>query len=141
MAKRRAGSQTTNLTPNQKKSEIDPIYLFVDGVRHTIGKLSTTTTTLLQIASQSEVCLQSYGAPKLWESQLGRFRGSPRTKSHLDVGLVERCRVYYRGEGGGFPQVQAVVNLVCPCCPWFVLAPKMLQLCTNHLVRVLCKPV
>ncbi len=37
---------------------------------------------------------------------------NPGTKSHLDVGLVERHIVYYKGEGGGFPQVQAVVNLV-----------------------------
>jgi hypothetical protein len=29
---------------------------------------------------------------------------------------------------------------MCPCCPWFVLAPKVFQLCTNHLVWVLCKP-
>jgi hypothetical protein len=28
---------------------------------------------------------------------------SPGTKNHLDVGPVERCRVYYKGEGGGFP--------------------------------------
>ncbi len=28
---------------------------------------------------------------------------SPRTKCHLDVGLVERHKVYYKGEGGGFP--------------------------------------
>jgi hypothetical protein len=54
---------------------------------------------------------------------------------------MERCRVYYKGEGGGFPQVQAVVSLVCPCCPWFVLAPKVLQLCTNHLMWVVCRPV
>jgi len=27
-------------------------------------------------------------------------------KSHLDVGPMERCKVYYKGEGGGFPQVQ-----------------------------------
>ncbi len=33
-----------------------------------------------------------------------------------------------RGEGGGFPQVRAVVSLVCPCCPWLVLAPRVLQL-------------
>jgi hypothetical protein len=25
------------------------------------------------------------------------------TKSHLDVALVESYRVYYMGEGGGFP--------------------------------------
>ncbi len=31
--------------------------------------------------------------------------GNPRTKGHLDVGLVERHNVYYKGEGGGFPQV------------------------------------
>jgi len=31
--------------------------------------------------------------------------GNPRTKSHLDVGLVERRKVYYKGGGGGFPQV------------------------------------
>jgi hypothetical protein len=29
--------------------------------------------------------------------------GSPRTKCHLDVGLVERYKIYYKGEGGGFP--------------------------------------
>jgi hypothetical protein len=29
--------------------------------------------------------------------------GSPMTKCHLDVGLMERHRVYYKGEGGGFP--------------------------------------
>jgi hypothetical protein len=64
-----------------------------------------------------------------------------RDKSHLDVALVERCKVYYKGEGGGFPQVWAVVSLVCPSCPWFVLAPKVLQLCTNHFVLVLCRSV
>ncbi len=66
---------------------------------------------------------------------------SPGTKSHLDVGPVERCRVYYKGEGGGFPQVQAVVSLVCPCCPWFILALKVFQRYTNHLVWVVCRPM
>jgi len=37
---------------------------------------------------------------------------SPGTKCHLDVGLVERHKVYYKGEGGGFPQVWAVVNIM-----------------------------
>jgi len=44
----------------------------------------------------------------IWESE---------TKSHLDVSLVERHRVYYKGEGGGFPQVQAVVSLVSSSLP------------------------
>jgi len=64
----------------------------------------------------------------------GLPNGSLGTKCHLDVGLVERHKVYYKGEGDGFPQVQAVVNFLSPSCPWFVLAPKVLQLCTNHLM-------
>ena len=141
------GSQTASLTPDHKKSGIDLRYLAAEGVQHTVGKISTRATTLLQITSTSEVCSQSYGAPKSRESSLARFRDSHSEvlgeKSHLDVDPVERCRVYYKGEGGGFPQVRAVVSLMCPCpcCLWLVLAPKMLQLCTNHFVLVLCRPV
>jgi len=87
---------------------------------------------------------------KLWGSKVpgvpfGAISGlpfeSPGKNSHLDVGSVESHRVYYQGEGGGFPQVRAVVSLVCPCCPWLVLAPRVLQLCTNHFVWVVCRPV
>jgi hypothetical protein len=39
------------------------------------------------------------------------------TKCYLDVGLVEKHRVYYMGEGDGFSQVQAVVSLVSPSLP------------------------
>jgi hypothetical protein len=38
--------------------------------------------------------------------------GSPRMKCHLDVGLMERHKKYYKGEGVRFPQVRAVVSLV-----------------------------
>jgi hypothetical protein len=65
--------------------------------------------------------------------------GSPETKSHLDVAPLERHKIYYKGEGGGFPQVWAVVSLVNPNCPWLVLTLKVFQLCINHLVLVLCK--
>jgi hypothetical protein len=44
------------LTPDQKKLGIDLIYLDVEVVRHIVGKLLTRTITLLQTASQSEVC-------------------------------------------------------------------------------------
>jgi len=98
MAKRKVGSQTASLTPDQKKSRIDPIYLAEDNVPHTVGKLLTRATTLLNIAPRFEVCSQSYGAPKSRESQLERFWdshvGVPGEKSHLDVGPMER----YRGE-------------------------------------------
>jgi hypothetical protein len=46
---------------------------------------------------------------------LGFQLGSPETKWHLGAGLVARHKVYYKGEGGGFPQVQAVVSLLSPC--------------------------
>jgi hypothetical protein len=145
MAKRRAGSQIGNLTSDQKKSGIDPIYLAVDDMPNIVGKLSTRATTLLHTTLRSEVCSQSYGVPKLQECPLARFQdshtGVSGEKSHLDVGLMERSRVYYKGEGGGFPQVRAVMSLMCMCCPWFVLALKVSQLCTNHFVWVVCKPV
>jgi hypothetical protein len=63
---------------------------------------------------------------KLWACKVTRVPtvrtsglplGNLKTKCHLDVGLVERHKVYYKGEGGGFPQVQAVVNLVNPNLP------------------------
>jgi len=50
------------------------------------------------------------GAPTLGISGLP-FR-SPKTKCHLDVSLVERHKIYYKGEGGGFPQVRAMVSFV-----------------------------
>ncbi len=43
--------------------------------------------------------------------------GTPGTKCHLDVGLMERHIVYYKGEGGGFPQVQVVMSLVSLSLP------------------------
>jgi hypothetical protein len=56
----------------------------------------------------------------------GILLGSPRTKSHsgvgaAGVGVAERCIEYYMGEGGGFPRVWAMVNLMNPgslmvCC-------------------------
>jgi len=58
-------------------------------------------------------------------------RGSPNIgKCHLDVGLVERHRVYYKGEGGGFPQVRAMVSLVSPNLP--VTRPNNKSVSTMH---------
>ncbi len=42
----------------------------------------------------------------------GLFLGSLGTKSHLDVGAVERHREYYMGVGGGFARVWAMVSLM-----------------------------
>jgi hypothetical protein len=53
--------------------------------------------------------------------------GSPETKSHLDVGAVERRREYYMGEGGGFSWVWAVVSLVSLELPVACPSTKVLQ--------------
>jgi hypothetical protein len=59
---------------------------------------------------------------------LGFPLGSPETKCHLDVGLMERHRVYYKGEGDGFPQVQAVVSLMSPSLPVTCPSTKSVQI-------------
>ncbi len=58
----------------------------------------------------------------------GNFKGlpfgSPERKCNLDVDLVERQRVYYKGEGDGFPQVRVMVNLVNLSLPMVRLSTK-----------------
>jgi hypothetical protein len=63
---------------------------------------------------------------KLWAPKIARVPtlgilglplGSPGTKCHLDVDFVAKHRVYYKWEGGGFPQVGAVVNLMTSSLP------------------------
>jgi hypothetical protein len=65
--------------------------------------------------------------------------GSPGTKSHLDVALVEWCRVYYMGEGGGFPRARAVVSQVSPKLPVACPSTKGAPECelTNLLVGLM----
>jgi len=48
---------------------------------------------------------------------LGLLLGNPRIKSHSDVIAMERHKVYYMGEGGGFPPVRVVMSLVSPELP------------------------
>jgi len=55
---------------------IDPISLRVGGMQHIVGKILSRATTLIQTLSQSKVYTQSYGAPKLQESQLWQFLDS-----------------------------------------------------------------
>jgi hypothetical protein len=147
MAKRKARSWIASLTPDHKKSRIDLFPMSDSGVRHGVGKLLALDESY-NFASD-RIAIRGLLA-KLWGSKIPRVPfgaisglplGSPGKNSHLDVASVESCRVYYKGEGGGFPQVRAVVSLVCPCCPWLVLAPRVLQLCTNHFVWVVCRLV
>jgi len=56
--------------------------------------------------------VQSPGSPN--RTVLGLHFESPKKKNHLDASAAESCREYYMGEGGGFPQVRAVVSQVSP---------------------------
>jgi hypothetical protein len=58
---------------------------------------------------------------------LGLPLGSRGTKSHLDVAPMESCRVYYMGEGGGFPKSRLWWVLWVQSRMWLVLALKVLQ--------------
>jgi len=115
------------------------------GVLYIIGKLLMRATTLFQTSSQSEVCTQSYGAPKLRESQLWQFRNS-----HLGVPGQNaiwmwaswRGTVYtIRGKVAASPKSGPWWVLWVRVCSWFILTPKVFKLCTNHLMLVLCRPV
>jgi hypothetical protein len=85
---------------------------------------------------------------KLWASKVagvptmgisGLPFGSPRTKCHWMWPPWRGIENNIRGKVVASPQVWAVVNLVSSSCPWLILAPKMRQLYTNHLVLVLCR--
>ncbi len=54
--------------------------------------------------------------------------GSPKTKCHLDVSLVEKHKVYYKGEGGGFPQVRAMLSVVSLRLPMARLSTKSVSI-------------
>jgi hypothetical protein len=50
--------------------------------------------------------------------------GSLGTKCHLDARPVASHGVYYKGEGGGFPQVWVMVSLVSLSLPMARLSTK-----------------
>ncbi len=111
------------------KSQKSPWFTCLQVAWHIIKIFLTRDTTLLETSFQSEAYIKSYRLSKsrefqfqkFWESQLG----SLGTKWHLGARLVAMHRKYYKGEGGGFPQVQAMGSLVslvslcllvaCPC--------------------------
>jgi hypothetical protein len=71
------------------------------------------------LQSRGRPNFRNFGIPT-WESQ---------EKCNLDVGPVANHKIYYKGEGGGFPQVRTVMNLVSPnlpvACPSTKSAPTM----------------
>jgi hypothetical protein len=85
---------------------------------------------------------------KLWSPKIpkvqtgtisGLLLGSPGTKNHSGIGAAERHKIYYMGEGGGFPRVRAVVSQMNPelpmACPSTKGVPK--SELTNLLVGLM----
>jgi hypothetical protein len=60
--------------------------------------------------------------------------GSPETKWHLGVGPMVRYKVYYKGEGGGFPQVRAMVNIMGAC---LLVVHSCTKCCNYTLINLL----
>jgi len=82
--------------------------LCASDVRHIIGKLSKGYNFSLDLTSIGGLNTKLWDSKVAWVPILGILGfplGSPKTKWHLGAGPVARHRKYYKGEGGGFPQV------------------------------------
>jgi hypothetical protein len=113
-----------NTSYGQKKGresncQFDPIWLLTRKSRESTRFTWLQTTCHIPLESswrELQLCFRLHFDPKSARKVMGlqspgnhncRDFGSPAgvsgEKSHLDVGPVERSKVYYKGEGGGFP--------------------------------------
>jgi hypothetical protein len=82
---------------------------------------------------------QSHGSPNLGNFETPTWES--RNKKPFGCGSHGQPQSILKGARWWLPPVRAMVNLVCSSCLWLVLARKVFQLCTNHFVLVLCRPV
>jgi hypothetical protein len=126
MAKRRVRNQIDNLIHDHSKLKITSISLREGGVQHPIGKILRKGYNFSLDLISIKVLHTKLWVPKVAEVLTLRISGlsigSFETKCHLGVSLGAKHTVYYKREGGGLPQVRAVVSLVslwlpvvCPC--------------------------
>jgi hypothetical protein len=114
-SKERPGVKLTVWLLTIKSWKINPMFSHAGGVKISLESSRQGLQLCLDLIAigglHAKLCGPKVaGVPTVGIS--GLPLGSPETKSHLDVAPVERCRIYYKGECGGFPQVWAVVNLV-----------------------------
>jgi hypothetical protein len=138
MVEKRAGSQIGNLTPNHKKSGIDPILVGASRRWHTVRNPSTRAISLFQTSSQLEVRARSYERPKSWESKLGQFwdstLGVPGKRA---IWMQVRRRAAENtiwGKVVAFPELGPWWVEWIQGCPWLVPTPKMCRMSSNQLV-------
>ncbi len=104
-------------------------------MRHTIEKFLTRATTLLHTSSSLEVCTQSYGPPKLQETQLWEFQ---------DIWLLvlwPNTEYTIRGKVVASPKFGPWWILWVRVCLWFVCAPKCFNYALTNLLFNLCTSV
>jgi hypothetical protein len=127
-----------SLTPDHKKSGIDPILVCSDGVWHTVGKLLRRATTLLQTSSQSEVWAGSYEFPKSRESKLGQFRdsslGIPGIKAIWMRVPRSNAKNTIWGKVVASPESRPWWVKWVQGRPWLVPTPKRCRMSFNQLV-------
>jgi len=131
IVERRAGNQTSSLTPDHKKLRIDPIPVCVGGVRHTVGKLSTSAIGLFQTSSELKVGARSYECPKSRESKPGHFRdytlGVPgKSAIRMQVQRWDAENTIW-GKVVASPEFGSWWVKWVQGYPWLVLAPRVLQ--------------
>jgi hypothetical protein len=90
----------------------------VGGVLDIVGKILTRATTFLQTSLQLKVYKKIMGIQNNKNPNLRNF-GTPdlRVLGKMTFGLAPMVnqKKYYKGEGGGFPQVRAMMSLVNLC--------------------------
>ncbi len=82
--------------------------------------------------------MQSYGSAKSWESKLWEFQdsrlGVPRQNAIWMWASWKSIKCTIKGKVVDSLKFGPCWVLWVWGCPWLVLAPKVFQLCTNHLV-------
>jgi hypothetical protein len=113
MAKRMAGSQIDNLITKSQELHQFP---FMQVACHIPLESSRRGLQLFFKTHFNRKSTHKVMGPNVVEVPvvgiLGLLLGCLETKCHLGAGLVARHIIYYKGEGGAFSQVWAVVSLV-----------------------------
>jgi hypothetical protein len=130
MAKKRVGNQIGNLIPTTKSRE-SPQFPCVQMACHIPLESSQRGLQLCFRFHFNQRSAHKIMGPQSCQSL---SCGNSGTKWHLGASLVAKHRIYFKGEGGGFPQVWAMVSLVNLCLPVVRSCTKMLKLRINQLV-------
>jgi hypothetical protein len=111
-------------------------------VPHTVGKLLTRTTTLLENSSQLEVFTQNYGPQSCGSPNFGNF-GTPtweyRDKMTFGCWFCGQTKYTIRGKVVASPKSEPWWILWVRGYPWHVRAPKCSNYALTNLLLSLCK--